>query len=423
MRQNLCFAGLAIFAAWLCVALPARANAGAAMLHAAGGVVIDRGGAHVALRCVNLSPWLIPEGYLMGQGSFAGLTTSPSQIKQRLETVVGPDKAHAFWQSWTRAFVDEADFRRLKGQGFNCVRLPLNASYLTQSLGTDNVSFDAAGIAPVDAAVGWGRTYGIYVFLDLHDAPGGQNPVPSVSDVPSTDRVARLWSGPTAAANQQKTVALWRAIAARYATADHVGGYDLLNEPELPGAVEPSRLADLYGSIIAAIRKVDHAHMIVIEGNHYAHDFSALRSVADADVMYEFHEYAIFNPGWHTPTAAALAPFLALRRETHRPLWLGEFGEQTLDWQKAMVDLMKANAIGWAVWPWKRIDLGNSHPVAETIATPAAWNAISGYLVGRWFARKPPPDQAELAMSQMVRAVRTENCREDGALIRVLTGD
>jgi len=393
------------------------------MLHAADGAVLDRSGTRVRLRCVNLSPWLVPEGYLIGQGSVAALTTSVSELKQRLATVVGREKSQAFWRHWTDAFLDASDFQRLSSEGFNCVRLPLNAKFLARSVGPDAVAFDEAGVAPVDAAVAWGATSGIYVILDLHDAPGGQNSLASVSDVPSTDRVARLWTGPSAAENREKTVALWRAIAARYANADGVGGYDLLNEPELPAGTPQTDLAQFYDTIIAAIRTVDRSHMIVIEGNHYAHDFSALRSLSDDNLMYEFHEYTIFNRAWRKPTQDSLAPFLELRRATHRPLWLGEFGEESLDWQRRVVELLKANDIGWAIWPWKRVDLRNGHPVAETIEAPAAWKEISGYLVGRWFAPKPTPSQAELAMSQMLHAVRTANCREDAALIKVLAGN
>jgi hypothetical protein len=306
------------------VAQPAPATADATMLHAADGAVLDRNGARVLLRCLNLSPWLVPEGYLMGEGSFAALTTSTSEIKQRLVAIVGPEKAQAFWRDWTDAFVGAADFERLKSQGFNCVRLPLNAKFIASSIGADSVVFDPAGIGPMDAAVAWGESSGIHVFLDLHDAPGGQNPQPSVSDVPSTDRVPRLFKGPPAAENQRKTVSLWRALAARYAKADGVGGYDLLNEPELPAGSPSTELAGLYEATIAAIRTVDRSHMIVIEGDHYAHDFSALRSLSDANLMYEFHEYTLFNGAWRTPSQKALVPMLELRSSTKRPLWLGE---------------------------------------------------------------------------------------------------
>lgn len=404
----------------LCGLSPGVATANP-MLHAQSGRVVDGRGSPVLLRCVSLSPWLIPEGYLAGEGSLAALETSPSQFRQRLAAIVGTEKAHVFWRAWERQFVVAADFQHLHREGFNCVRLPLTYRSLVGSEAAGRITLDAQGIGPVDDAVAWGARNGIHVFLDLHDAPGGQNPVPSVSDVPSTDRTSRLWQGPSAPRNQRTTIELWRALAARYATARAVGGYDLLNEPMLPKS-NIGMLGGLYRQIAAAIRSVDRNHMLVLEGNDYAHDFTSLRDFPDRNVMYEFHEYAIFNRAWRTPNASALAPFLALRAATGRPLWLGEFGENTLPWQRAMVQLMKANDIGWAVWPWKRIDLGNGHPVIETIETPRAWRQISGYLVGRMFARRPAAAAAERGMADMLEAIRTRDCRENAELEQVIAG-
>lgn len=104
------------------------------------------------------------------------------------------------------------------------------------------------------------------------------------------------------------------------------------------------------------------------------------------------------------------------------PLWLGEFGEETQAWQAQMVQLMEANRIGWALWPWKRIDLENNHPAIESIALPDAWEDLFKYLVGAWFAGKPSREKAEQGMSQMLQAIRTENCTEDRALLHALTG-
>ena len=80
----------------LCGLSPGIATANP-MLHAQSGRVVDGRGAPVLLRCVSLSPWLIPEGYLAGQGSLAALETSPSQFKQRLaKSFVSPEDLARF---------------------------------------------------------------------------------------------------------------------------------------------------------------------------------------------------------------------------------------------------------------------------------------------------------------------------------------
>ena len=60
--------------------------------------MLDARGSAVPLRCVNLSPWLVHEDYLMLQPSLAGLSTSPSQIKARLQSLLGEAKSAAFWR-------------------------------------------------------------------------------------------------------------------------------------------------------------------------------------------------------------------------------------------------------------------------------------------------------------------------------------
>ena len=399
---------------------PAQAT-GNSMLHADNGAVVDAEGAPVQLRCVNLSPWLDPEAYLIGK-ALRGLTRSPSELKQKLADLVGPAEAQAFWRQWEDTFITRADFARLKQQGFDCVRLPINYKTIVKASPDGAIALDDAGLASIDHAVAWGAEYGIYVILDLHAAPGGQNPASTVADVPSSDAVANLWLVPDAPANQKMTLELWRALAARYAKARSVGGYDLLNEPALPSAVSKDQLIKLYSAITAAIRSVDPDHMIILEGNDYAHDFSFFPPPADANVMYEFHEYSLLNRAWRTPNQKALEPFLQLRATTHMPLWLGEFGEGTLNWQAQMVQLMKANGIGWAVWPWKRIDLENNHSVIESITMPDAWEKLFRYLVGAWFSGKPSRAAAEQGMAQMLEAIRTQNCTENAALAKALSG-
>ena len=386
------------------------------MLHAALGRVVDGSGKPVELRCVNLSPWLNPEPYLVAP-SWRALNTSPTELRDGIARAVGSRTARKFWRQWEETFVTEEDFRTLAGQGFTCVRLPLNYRRVMTAEG-----LNADGIAPVDRAVIWAEKYGIYVILDLHAAQGGQNNVPTVSDVPSTDTLAKLWKGPDSAANQSATVTLWRRLAARYASARSIGGYDLLNEPVLPRGVPKENLAAFYKAATTAIREVDPHHMIILEGDQFAHDFSMLAPPFDANTLYQFHEYDLFNPDWNKPNQKALAPFLKLREDTGMPLWLGEFGENTAAWQGRMVSLMRANEIGWAIWPWKRIALGNSHPVIMTITPPKSWEKLAKYAVGAWFAAKPTPEEVQDAINGMLLAIRSENCRFDANLAKILAG-
>lgn len=392
------------------------ARAANPMLHASKGQVVNASGKNVQLRCVNLSPWLNPEPYLIVP-ALRALNTSPTELREGLARAAGSRVARKFWQKWEAAFVTEADFKHLAAQGFTCVRLPLNYRRIMTPDG-----LDADGIAPVDRAVQWGEKYGIYVILDLHAAPGGQNKAATVSDVPSADTTPRFWTGGAEAENQALAVQLWRWLAARYAGARSVGGYDLLNEPVLPHGVKKQALTDFYKAATAAIREADPHHMVILEGDNYAHDFNMLLPPFDDNTMYQFHEYAIFNAAWRNPDRKSLAPFLKLREDTQMPLWLGEFGENTAEWQGKVVALLKAHDIGWAVWPWKRVDLGNGHPVIQTITPPENWVKLAKHAVGAMFSPKPLPEEIQAGMDEMLAAIRTENCTEDAALAKALAG-
>jgi hypothetical protein len=391
----------------------------ASMVHAAGTVIVDGDGAPLSLRCVNVDAWLLPIPYLVSDASKA-LLTSPSEFAARLDAVVGAPRAAEFWRQWRDAFITEADFARIHALGFNCARLVVYHRAIATVTG-DQATLDEARVAHVDAAVAWAKAQRLYLVLDLHTAPGGQNALPTVADVPSSDPVARLWEGPTAAANQRATVALWRALAERYKDETVIAGFDLLNEPSLPDGVAPSALVDLYRRLIAAVREVDPRHLVFVEGDALAHDFSMFDAPLDANLAYEFHAYALTGlEAWATPELADLQPYLDLRAAHDRPLWLGEFGEQTLEWQTQMTALMDQHDIGWALYPWKRKQTLFWNPVPQRIPDMPKWYAVAAYLARSPGGSTQPPSaaDAEAGMAEALSVIGVERCAEDLALVR-----
>ena len=238
---------------------PARA-AGNAMLHADNGAVVDSEGAPVQLRCVNLNPWLDPEPYLIGK-ALRGLTRSPSELKQKLADLVGPAEAQAFWRQWEDTFITRADFARLKQQGFDCVRLPINYKSIVKASPDGAIALDEPGSRQLTRRR---MGHGVRHLHDLGPSCRAGRPESGLDRCGHAVQraVANLWLVPDAPANQKMTVELWRALAARYAKARSVGGYDLLNEPALPSARVKDQLIKLYSAITAAIRSVDPDHMI-----------------------------------------------------------------------------------------------------------------------------------------------------------------
>lgn len=406
-------------------------------LQVSGLQIVDGQKKPVALKCANLAGWLDATVYIHATGFTLGW--SSSEFKAALEKVVGAADAKQFWSQYEDSFVTEKDFKRLAELGFNCVRVPLFYRNFAQNYaGTGPITLVEETMQRLDRAVTWGEKHGVWVFIDLHAAPGGQNGVASVSDVPSTDPVPRLWTGADAQKNQDWTVEIWRALATRYKGRTGVGGYDLLNEPALPLGVATDVLIALEERCLAAIRAIDPETIVIFEGPELAHDLTAFPVPTEPNLVYQFHAYTFTDANWKNDPGSnpKFAEHLAQRARLGRPLWLGEFGEWSRQWQAKMTGLMMKNDIGWAIWPWKRVvtfdvEIGPipAQPVVQTIPRSTTPNIPFSYLdpkhwgsvVADLIANKPvDKPRAMQAMSWLLEWVKLENCTEDAALAQEL---
>ena len=149
----------------------------------------------------------------------------------------------------------ESDFRFLKENGFNFVRLPLDYRYWTH--GGDWTRIDEAALRPIDDAIALGGKYGIHVQINFHRGPGycvnrgGSEP-------------KRLF-GPEASEEARKVFAShWAFFAKRYASVpnDRVS-FDLVNEPPDIGEEEYVKGVK---SAIEAIRSVSPERLVFSDG-------------------------------------------------------------------------------------------------------------------------------------------------------------
>lgn len=93
--------------------------------------------------------------------------------------------------------------------GYNSVRIPMNYRVFMED--GPGIHWKEEGFQLVDQCLAWCEEAGIYAFLDLHGAPGGQtgsNIDDSVDDVPRLFIDQDSWD---------KTIALWVKLAERYA--------------------------------------------------------------------------------------------------------------------------------------------------------------------------------------------------------------
>lgn len=364
------------------------ANLSAQFLHVKGAEIVDGDGKPVLLRGLGLGGWLMPEGYMLRMPGYG----SPTSIRNSIIDLIGPDDARQFWQKYRAAYVNERDIELIANWGFNSIRLPFHYDLLTPA--DQPGVYLEEGFQVLDEALAWCKRHQLYLILDMHAAPGGQNS----GNISDSDGTARLWTEP---ANQDRTVDIWRTIATRYADEPWIGGYDLLNEPVLPEGYSNLHLRDLYRRIAAAIREVDTNHIIFIEGNWYATDFNELTPpiLYGPNIVYSFHKY------WNATNIGSIQYLLDLRRQWNVPLWLGETGENSNPWFYEVVQLMEAQNIGWNWWTHKKIATTTS-PLSSPI-TPG-YQRVLDYWRGN--AARPDAATARDGLFSMADNLLLERC-------------
>jgi len=356
------------------------------------------------LRGMGLGGWLLPEGYMW---KFYTKCDRPRRIEALIEKLCGKNYAVSFWERYNKQYITESDIAWIANQGLNSVRLPLNSRHLFHIHNQYTVRFNKAVLRHIDNCVIWCRKYGLYLFLDMHGAPGGQtgeNIDDSKADSPE------LFIYPE---NQILLIKMWYLLAEYYSDEPCIGGYDLLNEPLTKKNYQYySLLLPLYRRLISTIRKVDKKHIIILEGLHWATDFSIFKDFtpeeAADNIMLEFHKY------WSNPDKESLMQYIDVGKELNIPLWMGEGGENNLQWYTYIFPLYEQLGIGWCFWSYKKMETHNS---PASFAQPTGWDKIIAYING---GVKPAPDTARAIFDEFLSCISntTYNTEVINALFR-----
>ena len=357
--------------------------------------IADPTGANLILRSIGTGNWMLQEGYMM---QTTGVATTQHEFKKRLTDLIGADKTNQFYTTWLNNHFRKVDVDSMARWGFNCVRPALHFNLFTLAIEDEPVAgtntWLESGFVRLDSLVSWCAANKMYVILDMHGAPGGQGKDAAISDYDTAK--PSLWESE---ANKAKLVAVWRKIAERYANNPWVAGYDLLNETNwtFPEG-NNSQLRALYSRLTTAIREVDQNHMLIIEGNWFANDFSGLTPAWDNNMCYSFHKY------WTVNNTASIQWVLDLRNNTNRPIWLGESGENSNRWFTDCIELMEKNNIGWSFWPVKKSGINN----VLKVTTNSDYTNLINYWKGT--VSKPTVDNAFQAVMTFANNHKLENC-------------
>jgi hypothetical protein len=334
------------------------------LLRVSGTSIVDASGNPVILKGAALG------GYLNMENFITGYSGHEHEHRAQMSAVLGPEKAQFFFNRLIHYSFTESDAAFYASLGLNCLRLPFNYRHFIDDANPSVLK--QSGFILLDRIVSICRQFGIYVILDLHAVPGGQN-----QDWHCDSGLARalFWDFKVF---QDQVVDLWVAIAKHYAGEPVIAGYNPLNEPADP---EHRRLIAWYARVERAIRAVDPDHILFLDGNTYAMDFSAFEAEPVLpNTVYACHDYAWMGFPGQEVYVGTEAQKATLRRQFERkvrfmrergvPIWNGEFGPVYDDARKQdaeatnearfgvlreQLSIYAESQVSWSIWLYKDI--------------------------------------------------------------------
>lgn len=365
--------------------------------------IVTDTGENIQLRGLGLGGWMLQEGYMLKTADFAG---PQYKIKEKIAELIGEDGMNEFYKAYLKNGITKQDIDFLKKAGFNSIRLPMHYNLYTLPIEKEpkkgQNTWLEEGFTMTDDLLKWCADNKMYLILDLHAAPGGQGNDVNISDNDKTK--PSLWESEE---NQKKTIALWKKLAERYKDEPWIGGYDLINEPNINftgqnknGTDEMSNapLWKLQKDITEAIRTVDKKHIIIIEGNGWGNNYNGLTPLWDNNMAFSFHKY------WNYNNDETLKFALDLREKHNIPIWLGETGENSNVWFTELIQLLDKHNIGYAFWPMKKID--NIVGITNVKITPEYQKLIDYWKNG---GEKPSKEFAKKALMQIAENYKFSN--------------
>ncbi|TIA15594.1 cellulase, partial [Aureobasidium pullulans] len=335
------------------------------MLHVDGADIVDASGSRIILKGAGLG------GHMNFENFITGYPGHEHEHRAAMAEVLGKEKAQFFFDRLIHYFFTDADAAYFQSLGLNCIRVPFNYRHFIDD---DNPTvIKDSGFKLLDNIVDICGRHNLYVILDLHAVPGGQN-----QDWHSDSGMGKalFWEFKVF---QDQMINLWVALAKHYVGNPVIAGYNPLNEPADP---KHTRLINWYDRIEKAIRKVDPDHILWVDGNTYAMDFSHFTTIMP-NTVYACHDYANLgfpipgqDPYTNTPEQNS-----KLRRQFNRkaefsrthnvPLWNGEFGPVYADPSadpeadktnisrfgvlKEQLKIYAESQIHWTIWLYKDI--------------------------------------------------------------------
>ena len=256
-------------------------------------------------------------------------------------------------QIYRECFWTEDDFRIIKEDlGLNAIRLPF---YYLDILNEDlTFKGNEAAFAYIDWFVEKAAENELYIILDLHGAPGGQN---GYEHSGFMSKVPGLWESEE---NVAATVAIWDYISTYYTEVrpdlgKWIATYDILNEPLYKANGKTTKECwDVFDQIYDVIRANGDNHVVTMEG---CWEFNTLPDPADYEwenVQYEYHWYNLWSSLLPYEVYYTYQDLWNIGHNYDVPTYIGEFTvfENKEQWAKEL-ELFDERNYSWTIWNYK----------------------------------------------------------------------
>ncbi|XP_039833460.1 probable glucan 1,3-beta-glucosidase A isoform X3 [Panicum virgatum] len=192
------------------------------------------------------------------------------------------------WQDHWNTYIVEDDFKFIASSGLTAVRIPVG--WWIASDPDPPAPYVGGSLQALDNAFKWAEKYKLGVIIDLHAAPGSQNPWEHSSSRDGTQE----WG--TTDANIAQTVQVIEFLASRYATSPSLFAVELMNEPLAPRATLDS-LTRYYRDGYDAVRRHSPAAYVVMSNRLSSGNATELLQFAGGlrGAVIDVHYYTMFN--------------------------------------------------------------------------------------------------------------------------------
>lgn len=360
---------------------------GGKMIMANGKALYDKDGNIFEIKGVNFGNLFLTEGWmtvnsvgplLKKDGSYAKV--NKEGVVEEYEEIYQEEMDAIFAERFTDeqieklndayfySYCTEYDFKLIAEMGLNTIRLPmyyrnflttydryrLTDEELCEKIDFETYEFD---FKKLDWFLEMATKYDLKVIIDMHGVMGGQSGFEhcGTRDIDFWDNEDYI----------EFTCNLWQQIALHYVNdrsdlAPTILAYDLINEPTSRHAVGTGpkqwRVMD---RIYKAIREVDKAHVISIEGVWFFLSLPSPEKYGWENVLYQYHFYnwtSKLTPNWlfYDFMYAQLSV-----SDFNVPKFVGEFN--FFDDKEAWIEYLNEydkTGLGWTVWSYKSVSVG-----------------------------------------------------------------